>query len=103
VRHLASPRVIVDTREKPSGIPEILKGLGARVEYRLLDLADYVIGATAIERKTVGDFVSSLFSGRLFEQARRLNDSYMAPVIVVEEILNHLRLQSRGRKSSGDR
>lgn len=84
MRHLPFPRVIVDTREKPSGVPDILKDLGARVEYRLLDVADYVIGETAIERKTIDDFVSSLFSGRLFEQAKRLADSYVAPVIVVE-------------------
>jgi DNA excision repair protein ERCC-4 len=74
----------VDTREKPSGVPDILKSLGARVEYRLLDVGDYVVGETAIERKTIGDFVSSLFSGRLFEQAKRLVDSYVAPVIIVE-------------------
>jgi len=76
--------VIVDTREKPSGIADILKSLGARVEFRLLDVADYVIGEGAIERKTVGDFSSSLFSGRLFEQARRLVESYVDPIMIVE-------------------
>lgn len=81
---MSSPRVIVDEREKPSGVPDNLKRLGARVEFRILDIADYVIGDRAIERKTTEDFVSSLFSGRLFDQAKRLSESYMKPLMIVE-------------------
>jgi DNA excision repair protein ERCC-4 len=76
--------VIVDERERRSGVPDVLKDLGARIEFRLLDVGDYVVGETAIERKTVDDYVSSLFSGRLFEQAGRLTESYAAPLIIVE-------------------
>jgi len=74
----------VDEREKPSGVPDSLRRLGARVEFRLLDVADYVIGDRAVERKTTGDFISSLFSGRLFDQAKRLSESYRMPFMVVE-------------------
>jgi len=81
---LLSPRIVVDDREKASGVPDNLRRLGARVEFHLLDVADYVIGDRAVERKTTSDFVSSLFSGRLFEQARRLSESYVMPLIVVE-------------------
>jgi len=81
---LSSPRIIVDDREKPSGVPDRLRRLGARVEFRLLDVADYVIGDRAVERKSTDDFVSSLFSGRLFDQARRLSESYAMPLMVVE-------------------
>lgn len=84
MRYLSSPRVVADTREGPSGVPGILRDLGARVELRLLDVADYVIGDRAIERKTIDDFASSLFSGRLFEQAKRLVESYVSPVMVIE-------------------
>jgi ERCC4-type nuclease len=98
VEQLSSPRVIVDTREKPSGIPSILKSLGARVEFRLLDVADYVIGERAIERKTVEDFSSSLFSGRLFEQAGRLVESYADPILIVEgDLATHLQEVPRPR------
>lgn len=83
-RDLASPRVIVDERERRSGVPDVLKNLGARVEFRLLDIGDYVVGEVAIERKAVDDYISSLFSGRLFEQARRLSESYVNPFFVVE-------------------
>jgi len=78
------PRIVVDDREKASGVPDNLRHLGAKVEFRLLDVADYVIGDRAVERKTTSDFVSSLFSGRLFEQARRLSESYVMPLMVVE-------------------
>ena len=74
----------MDERERRSGVPDVLKDLGARIEFRLLDVGDYVVGETAIERKRVDDYVSSLFSGRLFEQARRLAESYVNPFIVVE-------------------
>ncbi len=78
------PRIVADDREKASGVPDNLRHLGAKVEFRLLDVADYVIGDRAVERKTTSDFVSSLFSGRLFEQARRLSESYVMPLMVVE-------------------
>lgn len=78
------PRIVADDREKASGVPDNLRRLGARIEFRLLDVADYVIGDRAVERKTTSDFVSSLFSGRLFEQARRLSESYVMPLMVVE-------------------
>ena len=74
----------MDGREKPSGVPDRLRRLGARVEFRLLDVADYIIGDRVVERKSTDDFVSSLFSGRLFDQARRLSESYAMPLMVVE-------------------
>jgi len=43
-------RIIADEREKPSGVPEALRSLGVSLEYRLLDVADYLVGAYAIER-----------------------------------------------------
>ncbi len=77
-------RIIADEREKPSGVPEAVRSLGASVEYRLLDIADYVVGAYAVERKSVRDFVSSLYSGRLFDQAHRLGQAYETIFLIVE-------------------
>jgi DNA excision repair protein ERCC-4 len=77
-------RVIVDERERPSGVPDELRSLGATIEYRVLDVADYVVGAYAVERKSVRDFVSSLYSGRLFDQAHRLGEAYRTSMLVVE-------------------
>ena len=77
-------RVIADQREKPSGVPEELVQMGVMVDYRVLDVADYVIGDYAIERKSARDFVSSLFSGRLFDQAYRLGEAYQTVILIVE-------------------
>ncbi len=77
-------RVIADEREKPSGVPEELEQMGVMVDYRVLDIADYVVGEYAIERKSARDFVSSLFSGRLFDQAYRLGEAYQIIILIVE-------------------
>ena len=75
----------MDERERRSGVPSLLRSLGLKVQCATLDIGDYVIpSGYVIERKTVGDFVNSLFSGRLFEQAERLSKVYEAPLILVE-------------------
>ncbi len=81
----AVPRVVVDERERASGVPELLKTFGLQVERRMLDVGDYVVSPDcAVERKEVRDFVQSLYSGRLFDQAYRLSEEYGQPVLVVE-------------------
>jgi len=78
-------RVVVDEREKPSGIPELLKEYGLQVEYQMLEVGDYVVSPDyAVERKKGRDFLKSLYSGRLFDQAHRLCETYDRPVLVVE-------------------
>ena len=77
-------RIVADEREKPSGVPDELRSLGATVDYRVLDVADYLVGPYAVERKSARDFVSSLYSGRLFDQAHRLGQAYQTVLLVVE-------------------
>ena len=77
-------RIIADERERLSGVPEALRSLGVMVEYRVLDVADYLVGNYAIERKSVRDFFSSLYSGRLFDQAHRLGEAYETTFLIVE-------------------
>lgn len=78
-------RVIVDERERVSGVPDILRSLGLQIDYRTLEIGDYVVSSDcAIERKAGRDFVKSLYSGRLFDQARRLQQFYRRPVFVAE-------------------
>jgi DNA excision repair protein ERCC-4 len=78
-------RVIVDERERDSGVPSLLRSKGLQVDFRLLEVGDYVVSAEcAVERKAGKDFVKSLYSGRLFDQARRLRQFYVKPVFVVE-------------------
>ena len=77
-------RIVADEREKPSGVPDELRSLGVMVEYRLLDVADYIVGSYAVERKSARDFISSLYSGRLFDQAFRIGEAYQRILLVVE-------------------
>jgi DNA excision repair protein ERCC-4 len=79
------PRVIADERERQSGVPERLSKLDVRVYYTRLAVGDYVVNPEiAAERKSVSDFVSSVYDGRLFAQASALSSSYRKPYIIVE-------------------
>jgi len=80
----AKNRVIVDEREKPSGIPKLLRDLGMTVDFRMLEIGDYVMPGYAIERKEIRDFLRSIFSRRVFDQAKRLSETYENPILIVE-------------------
>jgi DNA excision repair protein ERCC-4 len=78
-------RVVADERERASGVPEELSGMGVRVYFSRLPVADYVLTPeVAVERKSVQDLVSSVYDSRLFEQASRMASSYARPYLLVE-------------------
>ena len=68
---------------------------GLYVQMKTLDVGDYIVSSYAVERKTVHDFITSLYSGRLFEQAQRISRSYENYLLIVEgdsqEVLADLR------------
>lgn len=85
------PRVVVDERERQSGVPEALSKLNVRVYYSTLHVADYVLSPEiAVERKALRDFVSSIYDGRLFVQASNLSRSYRKPYLIVEGDIKEL-------------
>ncbi|OYT51101.1 hypothetical protein B6U66_04535 [Candidatus Bathyarchaeota archaeon ex4484_135] len=78
------PVIIADVRENRLVILE-LKRLGARVEEKAISPGDYVVGeAFGIERKSMRDFIQSIFKKRLFEQVERLRQAYPRCCLVVE-------------------
>lgn len=78
-------RMVVDERERKSGIPDLLKEVGVKVELTNLPVGDYIVASeTVVERKSVYDFISSVFDGRLFDQCNRLKEHYENPSIVIE-------------------
>jgi DNA excision repair protein ERCC-4 len=78
-------RIVVDEREKSSGIPELLKSAGAAIDFAQLKVGDYLVSPeTAVERKTVRDLVSSIYDGRLFVQCGDLVKHYQKPLLVVQ-------------------
>lgn len=78
-------RMVIDEREKKSGIPDLLKQIGVKVEMMNLPVGDYIVAPeTIIERKSVSDFISSVFDGRLFDQCSRLKEHFEHPTIIIE-------------------
>jgi len=78
-------RMIVDERERKSGIPDLLKQIGVKIEMMNLPVGDYIVAPeTVVERKSVSDFISSVFDGRLFDQCNRLKEHFEHPTIILE-------------------
>jgi DNA excision repair protein ERCC-4 len=83
---IESVQILVDDRERPSGVAEELgklSGVVVRIEH--LAVGDYSIdGAVLIERKAATDFAQSLIDGRLFSQARQMAGSPLRTAYILE-------------------
>ena len=89
--NLKNLRIVVDEREKKSGIPGLLKGIGINLEIKTLPIGDYIVAPeTVVERKTISDLVSSIFDGRLFDQCNRLKEHYQFPILLIEGNIDEL-------------
>lgn len=77
--------ILVDHREKGSGIIKQLIELGANIKLERLEHADYVLSPrVSVELKTVADFVDSLIDKRIFQQLKNLCRNAERPLLVVE-------------------
>ena len=78
-------RIIVDERERKSGIPDLLKAIGMGVEMKTLPIGDYIVAPeTIVERKSIKDLMASVFDGRLYDQCTRLKEHFEHPIVLVE-------------------
>ncbi len=75
--------IIIDTREKQSLIASCLLERKANIKFEKLEIADYLIGTTAIERKTFSDFISSMINKRLFMQLSEIK-KYPEYLLIIE-------------------
>ncbi len=83
-RNEEKARVYVDTREKGSPVASFLEKK-LLVVYKRLDVGDYLISSeVVIERKSITDYMKSLYDGRLFDQAYRMSSTYSFPILVIE-------------------
>lgn len=81
---MPGPRIVCDAREQPGQVVKHLSQLGAQVDTRNLDIADFILSdRIVVERKAGSDFVDSLVDGRLFEQLQKLKE-YPRPMLVLE-------------------
>ena len=82
---LENLRIIVDEREKKSGIPDLLRKIGLNMEIKTLAVGDYIVAPeTVVERKSIRDLMSSIFDGRLFDQCSRLKEHFKSPLLLME-------------------
>jgi ERCC4-type nuclease len=78
-------RIVADTFERASGIPQYLRASGVAVELRKLPVGDYDLGrGVLVERKTVMDFQLTLERGRLWNQIGRLRNAARLPYLLIE-------------------
>lgn len=78
-------KIIVDYREKNSFVIQEMISLGLDIEFKELKVADYLVKGTAIERKTVFDFISSMKNRRLIKQLEEIQQ-YKNRLLLIEGI-----------------
>jgi len=64
--------IIIDKREQQSLITANLTEQKANIQHELLQIGDYLINNTILERKTYTDFTASITDKRLFNQIKEL-------------------------------
>lgn len=78
-------QITCDYRERPSGIPDLLREKGCVVDTLRLFAGDYLVNQVLlVERKTAVDFAQSLVSNRLFNQCTLLAKSRFRSVMILE-------------------
>ena len=78
------PVVRVDKRELRSGIADYLRNFGCEIKEESLEIGDYLLSErVVIERKSFGDFASSIKDLRLFKQAKELT-KFEKPILLIE-------------------
>ena len=78
------PVIIADIHEKNSlVIAELHHSTQIQLQIKPLKIADYLIGQTAIERKTVSDLISSMINKRLIQQLNQMKE-YPQKLLIVE-------------------
>jgi len=75
--------IIIDNREKQSLIISELLNKKANIQHEQLEIGDYLIGDTVIERKTFQDFISSMVNKRLLAQLQEIK-KYPKHFLIIE-------------------
>ena len=77
--------IYVDNREIRSGILEHLKNFKVDIRLKQLSVGDYICSdRVCVEKKTVSDFLQSMFNQRIFDQLSSLSDSFEKPLLILE-------------------
>lgn len=78
------PLIIADIHEKNSLVlAELHSNKDIELAINPLEIGDYLIGKTVIERKTISDFISSMINKRLIEQLIQMQ-TYEQKLLIIE-------------------
>jgi len=66
--------IIIDNREKQSLVPSELSNLNFNIQFEQLQVGDYIVNNTIIERKSFSDLQGSIINKRIFAQLENLKD-----------------------------
>lgn len=87
------PKIIIDHRERSSGIIRELGRRGIDIEVKQLVVADFVlqtkdregnIQTIGIEKKTQQDFINSMIDKRILSQLVSLRENFQFPLLIIE-------------------
>lgn len=78
-------RVVVDTREFASSLPNLLYRVGIKVIPCMITVGDYILSPKiCVERKAIPDLIASFKSGRLYQQCELMFRHYETPALLIE-------------------
>ena len=95
-------QIKIDFREQRSGVTDELEKISGAFAFEIgaLPTGDYWIGdQIIIERKTLTDFLDSIKSGRIFQQAYRMTQSGKNGLIILEGDKSMVEASSISRKA----
>jgi DNA excision repair protein ERCC-4 len=77
--------IVVDMREFRSELPSLIHRRGIDIHPVTIEVGDYILTPNiCVERKSVSDLISSLNSGRLYNQAQAMTRAYAKPMLLIE-------------------
>ncbi|MEK6890576.1 MAG: ERCC4 domain-containing protein [Nanoarchaeota archaeon] len=85
IKQEVKQKIIIDLHEKNSLVASELVTLGCEIEFKHLEVGDYIVKNVVIERKTVSDFISSMLSKRLINQLQNMQ-SIKNKILIIEGI-----------------
>ncbi len=83
-KEIKKSKIIIDIHEKNSLIySELYASEEIELETKSLEIGDYLVGETCIERKTFQDLIGSIISRRIFTQLENLS-KYNKRILIIE-------------------
>lgn len=94
-------KILIDNRERRSGIPELFGDAGWDITYFNLPSGDYIYKDIVIERKTPEDFMQSVYNNRLFKEIHQMqidSNNFKHIYIVIQGDMRDLLSLSKNMK-----